>query len=66
MDLKKYYSDKVKILSNNGKVFIGDVFYYGFADENESGNESIIIETEDGQLVEFEEKDIRTIEILDE
>ena len=66
MDLRKYDGKRIKIVADDGKVFIGKVIDYFYPDENESGNEGIGIRSEDGRLIEFEEKDIQTIEILEE
>lgn len=41
--------------------FISDYFY---ADDNESGNESIVLENANKNLVEFKEKDIKKITVI--
>lgn len=64
MSLKEYYNKQVEIKCTNDKVFRGFVEDYIFPDENESGNESIIIRTGNEKLVEFEEKDISEIEVI--
>lgn len=64
MDLKDYYWKKVNIESVSNGTFSGFVNEYIEPEDNDSGKESIILKTEDGNLVEFEETDIRKIEII--
>ena len=61
MDLKNYYGKKVNIITTNGKSFNGTVNDYFFPEDNESGLESIVVDTYDGDIVEFTAKDIETI-----
>lgn len=63
MKLLKYYNKKVKILCENDLVFEGWVNDYIYPEDNENEKESIIIDTIDGKIIEFYEKDILTIEI---
>ena len=49
----------------SNKVFEGFISEYVYADDNENGNESIIMDASDGRLIEFEETDIKEIVILD-
>lgn len=59
------YSGKhVKIVTPDNKVFEGYVSEYVYADDNESGNESIIVDTKDGRLIEFEATDIQKIAVI--
>ena len=46
-------------------MFEGFISEYVYADDNENGNESIIMDASDGRLIEFEETDIKEIVILD-
>ena len=60
------YSGKyVRIITLDNKVFEGFISEYVYADDNESGNESIIMDSSDGRLIEFEETDIKEIVVLD-
>lgn len=60
------YSGKyVRIITPDNKVFEGFISEYVYADDNESGNESIIMDSSDGRLIEFEETDIKEIVVLD-
>lgn len=63
MNLKYYYWKKVNIESVSNGTFSGFVNEYIESEDNDSGKESIILKTEDGNLVEFEETDIRKIEV---
>ncbi len=63
MNLKDYYWKKVNIESVYNGTFSGFVNEYIESEDNDSGKESIILRTEDGKLVEFEETDIRKIEV---
>ena len=59
------YSGKViRIVCPEGKIFEGFVSEYLYPDENENGMESIIIDTDDGRLIEFYPTDIKEIKVL--
>jgi len=60
-----YSGKQVRIITPDNKIFEGYVSEYIYADDNESGNESIIIDTEDGRLIEFEATDIQEIAVID-
>lgn len=60
MELKKYYNKKVHIVDSSGKEWEGLVDTYIYPEENDSGNESIIIKTKTIS-VEFEQTDIAEI-----
>lgn len=60
MELKKYYNKKVHIVDSSGKEWEGLVDTYFHPEENDSGNESIIVKTESAS-VEFEQTDISEI-----
>lgn len=62
MKLKQFYSEKVNIVTNEGTEFSGVVTEYFYPEDNESGKESIVIDSSNGDIVEFYEKDIKTIE----
>ena len=63
MNLKSYYNKHVKIITDNGQMFIGFVDDYFFPEDNENGLESIALKTNDG-VYEFNENDINKIEII--
>jgi len=63
MGLKQYYNKKVHIVDTSGKEWEGLVDVYVSPEDNESGNESIIVDT--GSVsVEFEESDIKEIKVI--
>ena len=62
MQLKQFYNKKVNIVSDEGTAFSGVVTEYFYPEENESGKESIVIDSSTGEVVEFYEEDIKTIE----
>lgn len=62
--LKQYYNKKVEIIDAEGQTFFGTVTDYIFPEDNEPEVESIIIDTLDGETIEFTEKDIKTIEVI--
>ena len=59
-----YSGHWVRIVDENDKVFEGFISDYFYADDNESGNESIVLENAHKNLVEFEEKDIKKITVI--
>lgn len=64
MELKSFYGKKVKITCVDGKVFIGVVNDYFYPDENNLGEESIVVDTISSDIIEFVENDIENISIL--
>ena len=63
MNLKKFYNTKVNnIITNTGMKFDGVVTDYFHPDENETGKESIVIDSSNGSVIEFYEDDIKEIE----
>ena len=58
MKLKRFYNKKVNIVT---KAFSGVVTEYFYPEENESGKESIVIDSSSGNPVEFYEEDIKII-----
>lgn len=64
MDLKQFYGEKVNIVSGSNGMFSGIVCDYISPEDNESGKESIVVNTTRGIPVEFEESDIKEIVIL--
>ena len=63
MNLKEYYSKKVNIVDASEKHWSGVVEDYCHPDENESGNESLIVRC-GTKLIEFELGDIKTIKVI--
>lgn len=64
MELKHYYGKKVTIVDVDGNTFTGLVDDYFFPEDNEGDEESIVIKTNGGGLVEFTSKDIKEITII--
>jgi hypothetical protein len=62
--LQNYYGKRVDIISKSNVLFSGPVIDYCFPEDSESGKESIIIKTDDGTAVEFDESDIGEIMIV--
>ena len=61
MELKSFYGKNVNIISYDGRLFCGIINDYFLSDDNESGMESIVIDTFDGNIIEFAEEDIDRI-----
>ena len=56
MNLIQYYNKKVKIIDDEGNTFIGKVNDYIYPEDNEPvGRESIAVDTDDGEILEFYE-----------
>lgn len=64
MNLKQFYGKKVKIVAVNGMIFLGTVNDYFFPEDNESGNESIAIDTTEKQTIELNAESIQKIEAV--
>ncbi len=64
MGLQIYYGKKVSIVATNGRSYSGTVNDYFFPDDNESGKESIVLDTSDGDIIEFTEEDIESINVI--
>lgn len=62
--LLKYYDKNVKIISVTSQVFFGTVSDCYTPWDHDNGIESIVIDTPDGDSIEFTEQDIDTIEII--
>lgn len=64
MKLWTYVGKKVRIELNNGKIFTGRATGYDDEMDNESGEDSIHLDS--GKLLyDFDESQIKSIEILD-
>ena len=61
LNLKNYYGEKVSILASNGTTYTGWASYYFPPEENESEQESIVLEN---PYREFFAKDIIEIKII--
>lgn len=62
---------KIKLIDDEDMEWVGNVKGIDRAENNESGHNSIVIEPDSGykfagQLVEFEEQEIKSIEIVEE
>lgn len=64
MNLKQFYGKKVKIVAANGMIFLGMVNDYFFPEDNESGKESIAVDTIEKQTIEFDAESIQKIEAV--
>lgn len=53
MKLKQFYNKKVNIVTKEEIAFSGVVTEYFYPNENESGKESIVIDSSSGYPVEF-------------
>jgi hypothetical protein len=62
--LEKYDGKNVRIVTIDGEVFVGFVYYFGPGDENENGENSIIVDLPDGRAFDFDESDILSIEVV--
>ncbi len=61
MNLEQYSGKNVSVIASNGKTFRGIVVDFFFADDNDSGMDSIVIKTSNGEFIEFPEDDISEI-----
>lgn len=73
MNLSKYYKENVKIIDNNGFIWYGLVDSYESEEEiEEEPFEKIIVDVTEnnksdefnGNLIQFNEKEIKSIEII--
>lgn len=64
MNLVQYYNKTVNIISTDEMGYIGKVSDYVYPEDNETGKESIIIRTANGDYIEFDEDDIKTITVI--
>ena len=64
MNLLDYCGKYVCILSVEGKVFYGQVNDYFDSEDNENGLDSIVIDSPNGDAIEFTKNDIETINVL--
>lgn len=67
MNLAKYYGKRVKIETKDGTVFVGDVNDYFEPEDNENGQESIIVDTapHGKRPIEFYPFDIDSIAVVE-
>ena len=63
MNLIELCGGKINITAKNKRTFRGTVIDYLSPDENPTEVESIIVDTEDGTLVEFYADDIESLRI---
>ncbi len=64
VNIRQYLDKNVCISASNGKIFFGIIDDFFYADENNLGEESIVLQTKDGKLIEFTESDILEITIM--
>ncbi len=65
-ELKKYWGEKVKIVSNDNETVIGLAAYFTCAADSDSGEASITIEKDfnENQLIEVMAHEIKSINII--
>lgn len=63
MTLKSYYGKQVTVICDDGQVFNGVVDDYFFPEDNDNGEESIILKTTDSGFVEFTASEIDEINL---
>lgn len=63
MNLKEFYGKKVHIVDALGNEWEGIVDTYCYPEDNDSGKESIIVKCND-KSIEFEENDIKDIQVI--
>jgi hypothetical protein len=62
--LEKYDGKNVRIVTIDGEEFFGSVYYFSPGDENENGENSIVVDFPDGRVFDFDESDILSIEVV--
>lgn len=66
LNLMQYDGKRVKIVDDEGQTFIGRVNDYIYPEDNEPvERESIIVDTDNGEILEFYEEIIKTIDIIE-
>ena len=63
MTLKSFYGKHVAVVCDNGQTFSGVVDDYFFPEDNNNGEESIILKTADSEFVEFTSSEIDEIKL---
>ena len=63
MTLKSYYGKKVTIVCDNGQTFNGVVDDYFFPEDNDNGEESIVLKTTNSKFIEFTSGVIKEIKL---
>ena len=61
MNLKQFYDKKVRILTNDEELFEGTVCDYFYPEDNDTEEESIVVDTGNEQFIEFYPSDIKKI-----
>ena len=64
MKLNQLEGEKVKIVCDNEKTYLGKVTDYIYPEDNEPEGESIVLRTLEGVLIEFRPEEIKEIEII--
>lgn len=62
MKLSSFFGEQVRIVTPEGFLFNGLVGDYFFSDENETGEESIVIDMANGEAIELYESYIMFIQ----
>lgn len=61
MTLKSFYGKQVTVVCDNGQTFSGVVDDYFYPEDNDNGEESIILKTINCEFVEFTSGEINEI-----
>ena len=64
MELSNFLEKTVEIVDVFDNIFTGYVDEYFYPEDNENGKESITIQTQRGEYIEFYEQDIKSIKII--
>ena len=64
MKLREYEGKRARITDVSGRIYIGLVDIYSYADNNESGIASILFVSDDGAFIEIEETEIAKVELI--
>lgn len=61
LNLKNYYGKNVTIICYDGNIYTGIVDDYFYPQDNETGEESILLKYKNSEIVEFTSSDIEEI-----
>lgn len=64
MALYSYVGQTVKIIDDTGRTFVGTVDDHFDAEDNETGIESIVIQTAAGDFIEFGAQEIAEVFVI--
>ena len=61
LSLRSFFGKKVTIIDENGNVFFGTVDDYFYPEDNDDGEESIVLSISDSEPIEFRRASIEKI-----